>query len=1628
MAVTDELISQSDSSSIYLLKETVSGRRAIRKILNRKYPSQHVVKHFSKEFDLLQGLDIQGVRKVYRCEVWNNQPALVLEYVDGTTVDQLYPRGIDNLGDFLELAIAIAQVVEHLHASQIIHNDLNGSHIVVNPGKPCEVTLIDFGNAAHIGLNPPQLNNPEQIPGDLQFISPEQTGRMNRAVDNRSDLYSLGILFYKLLTGTLPYRTSDPMVLVHCHIAVVAPPPADVNELVPLPVSQIVMKLLAKDPDARYQSAFGLRADLLACQEQLVTEGAIAPFPIGRRDRSGHFKINDKLYGREKEEAQLLSAFEQVGEGAVKLVLVAGYSGTGKTSLVNKTQQVVTAHDGVFINGKYDQFQRNIPYSGVVQAFEQHNSHILSADEQTLSQWRDRLQRALGSEGRVLTDIMPNLALILGDQPPVPELAGKEAQNRFIYMFRNFTRAIVQTGHPLLLFLDDLQWSDLASLELLKALVTDPEGHHLLCVCAYRDNEISPTHPMIKILEQLAEEQADIEQIQVGNLSLDDTNQLLADSLQVSTSQSLALTDMVYGKTKGNAFFLRQFLMSLFQEGYLVYQFQDCQWHWNIGAISELDMTDNVVDLMTRKIRRLDSVTQRVLTMAACIGNQFDVSTLTLICEMPLSDIQRILNQCHQEGLLKLIQHQAVFVHDRVQQAAYSLTPEAGRPSLHLRIGRLLLDGIEEGARAEYLFDIVNQLNKGIHLVDSQEERVRFAELNLEAGVRAKSSAAYAPALDYFTTGYSLLGADAWQHHYALALALSSEQADAAYLTGEFEQMDVCVANVLAEARTLLDKVKAYETRILAFKARNQLLDAINTGLDILAQLGVYFPESPTPADTAQALADFQSLMASRTSEELLALPEMSDPAMIAVLNIMTVVNSSIYWARADLFPFMVFKFVELSLRYGNTATSAFGYSTYGVILSGVVGDMKRAHDFGMLGLNLIDRFDAREWLTQLYTPHYALIVPWNEHTRTTLDPLVESYHIGFETGAIEYAIINANIYCIHAFLCGQKLDTLQSEIDSYSQMMQACKQETNYQFNQIYHQCVLNLMGSSSDPVKLVGDAYNEDVMLPHHLDANDMTASFFVYFLRMMLGYLFGELDYANDALTEARGRLTAILAKLENSVFNFYESLLGLALLSRAGSEENEARILQQIENNQIQMQAWANSAPMNFEHKFLLVEAERHRVLNNHQSASRLYGKSIELAQQNDYLNEAALACELAGKHALGLGDDEQARHYLGKACQVYSEWGAAAKLRHLLAEYPHLVEAPGSVIADSRVSDGTESAAGEMEKLDLHSVLKAATAISEEIVLSRLLERLMQILLQSAGAQRGVIVLEQDGQLFIEAEAAVAQESVNIQQHVPLDQATQLPRQVMQYVARTKEPVVIGSSSDHARFPGDAYLTCRKNSSILCTPIVNRGKLLGLLYIENHLFLNAFTHERTELLRLISGQIAVSLNNAQLFDELEQRVATRTAKLEAANRELERLTNLDGLTELFNRRFFDFSMAREWDRLRRLSKPISLIFCDVDFFKQFNDAQGHLAGDDCLRKVAQTLRHCTRRPTDVAARYGGEEFVVLLPETDEAGACAIAETMRLAILELAIPHPASRIQHRHYCHRELRRRYYHSCCS
>ncbi|HEY9663241.1 MAG TPA: serine/threonine-protein kinase PknK, partial [Allocoleopsis sp.] len=841
------------------------------KALKAEYPALKQLNQLKHEYQILQDLDIAGVIKPFALENYGNGLALLLSDFNGELLAKaIVPQPLD-LNVFLQLAIHLAATLAQLHQRNIIHKAINPRNILVNQ-KTGEVRLINFDIATRLSRENSMMSHVDSLEGIFSYLSPEQTGRMNRSLDYRTDFYSLGVTFYEMLTGQLPFQASDALEMIHCHIAKAPIPPHLIHADIPEAVSEIVIKLLAKTAEERYQNALGLKADLETCLTKLESSGTIPRFPVGEFDLSSQFTIPEKLYGRDREVSLLLTAFDRVSTGKTEVLVVKGYSGIGKSSLVNEIRKPIVGARGYCIAGKFDQFQRNIPYSAIISAFQSLIKQLLTESETQLTHWRTKLLAALGKNAQVIIEVIPDVELIVGKQPPTPELAAPEAQNRFNLVFQNFIRVFCSPRHPLVLFLDDLQWADSATLKLLDVILTDRETGYLFLIGAYRDNEVSPSHPLIMALHSLRAKAVVIHDITLAPLTLTDISNLIADTLHRDTVSVQSLAELVIHKTSGNPFFVNQFLKTLYQENLLTFQppsnaEKPC-WQWDIAQIEALDITDNVVELMIQKLQKLPESTQQVLQLAACVGNRFDLQTLATIDNRSPQETYQTLLAAVEAGLViptfkstvaaedpintHPVNLESRFLHDRVQQAAYALIDDSSKQATHLQIGRLLWQNTPPETLPETIFEIVDHLNWGIELITDQAERIKAAELNFIAGQKAKAATAYVAAIEYLQVGLSLLGTESWKYEYDLTLSLHTEAAEAAFLNGNFAAMQRLAEIVQHCAKTLLDSIKVYEIQIQAWMGQNKLLEALNTGLKVLQQLGMKFPASSNPADIEQ--------------------------------------------------------------------------------------------------------------------------------------------------------------------------------------------------------------------------------------------------------------------------------------------------------------------------------------------------------------------------------------------------------------------------------------------------------------------------------------------------------------------------------------------------------------------------------------------------------------------------------------------------------------------------------------------------------------------------------------------------------------------------------------------------------
>ncbi|MEG5060355.1 AAA family ATPase [Microcoleus sp. A2-C5] len=1526
-------------------------QKVILKLLLSEYPTFSELVQFRNQYTITKNLDLPGIVTPIALLNYRNAFVLIMQDVGGVSLAEYTanPEQLDNilssnsevssphtsplpLDEFMPIAIQIVQTIEGLYHNRIIHKDIKPQNIIINP-QTKEVKLIDFSISSLLPREKQQIQNPNVLEGTLAYMSPEQTGRMNRGIDYRTDFYSLGVTFYQLLTGQLPFNSTDPMELVHCHIARIPNPPIYWVPAISVMVNNIIMKLMAKTPESRYQSAGGLRYDLENCWQQWQENGTISEFVLGNRDICDRFVIPEKLYGRETEVKTLLEAFDRVSEGTCEIMLVAGFSGIGKTAVVNEVHKPIVRQRGYFIKGKFDQFKRDIPFSSWVQAFQNLMRQLLTENAAEVQKWRVKILEALGDNSQVIIEVIPELERLIGKQPSVPELEGNAAQNRFNLLFQKFIRVFATKEHPLVIFLDDLQWADSASLKLMQLLMSETDTRYLLLMGAYRDNEVFQAHPLILTLDEIRKDSATLNQITLAPLNHHSLNRLIADTLICPLERAIPLTELVFTKTKGNPFFATQFLKSLYADGLISFDFTPLPplgnggarggWQCDIAQVRTLAFTDDVVEFMAIQLQKLPINTQNVLKLAACIGNEFDLATLAIVHEKSQSETAADLWKALQEGLVMPITEvykffqdsesveiaQASelsvpykFLHDRVQQAAYLLIPESQKQSTHLEIGQLLLRKGGQGGTApteaekeEKIFDIVNQLNIGMELITHQIERDELAQLNLIAGRKAKSSTAYAASIKYLTAGRKLLAKDSWQISYDLTLFLYVESTEAAYLSTDFEQMEQLAATVLQHAKTILDKVKVYEVKILACIAATKQLEAIKIGLQVLPLLGVNLPASPTHAEIQQTVKATADALAGKSNEELLNLPSMTDPYKLAALQIMCTLTPAVSQTAHPLKPYMGCEEVNLLLEYGHSVFSPYAFVDYVMAVNFVLGDLDAAYRYGCFAVDLIAHLNAKKAKTAVLLKVAMYSVHGRQHLRLTQPLFAAGYQSGFENGDLACLSFCAIIKCQYGYFAGQELAGLEKEIKNYSYVIAKNRQITQLTWLKILWQSVLNLLGKSENPLFLIGEVYNNSEILPILEKANDRAGMQFIYLHQTILCYLFNSHQLALENAANAEVFLGSCLGLMNEPIFYYYDSLVQLSIANL----EPELGLLK-VEKNQVKLSKWAQSAPMNFQHKYDLVEAEKARVLGNTVAAMNLYDRAIKGAKENEYIQEEALSNELAAKFYLTWGKEKIAQVYLTHAYYAYASWGSKAKIEDLEKCYPQLL-APilnqktslktGETIAKMMTETVTPSSSSVSEVLDLATVIKASQSLSGEINLDKLLFTLMQVMMENAGAEKGSMILIEGDSFFIAAQC-VSGKSCNLKSTHVLD-SNEIPIAIINYVSRTQETWVINDATTEATFAADSYIIQHQPKSVLCLPIQHQGKAIGILYLENNLTTGAFTPDRLAVLQVLASQAAISIENAQLYANLETKVAERTQELQQSEARFRQLYEQSG---------------------------------------------------------------------------------------------------------------------------------------
>ncbi|MFM7425855.1 MAG: SpoIIE family protein phosphatase [Elainella sp.] len=1492
-------------------------------------------------------------------QFWKNlnyqgRPVLILEDIKGESLRQWMQSRPLELESFLQVAIAMTRSLAQVHAAQIIHKDINPDNIILaeprtsgaaraqlssaqlpntqlpsvqlpNTQLPSaqlpRVQLIDFDSASQMRREIQTLRHPTSLEGRLAYLSPEQTGRMNRSLDYRTDFYSLGATWYEVLSGSPPFAAEDTMQVVYFHLAKQPQPLHQVDPRIPEMLSQIVLKLLAKNAEDRYQSAEGLLADLQTCLADLQARSQISQFTLGQQDRSGRFQIPSKLYGREQELEQLLASFEQVAarseqSGSRQLVLVSGYAGVGKSTLVQELYRPITARRGYLVAGKFDQLQRSLPYSALVTALTDLVRQLLSEQPEALQVWQARFLQALGNNAQVIIGVIPEFRLIVGEQPELPILGLAETKNRFDLAFQNFVRVCCQPDHPLVIFLDDLQWADAASLNWIKLILSDATIQHLLLIGAYRDQEVPPDHPLSQLIRDLQQTVA-IQPIHLHPLSADQVGQLVADTLQTSPTEVMPLVERIMQQTGGNPFFVSEFLKTLYAEQILSFDRARHRWRWNLERIESLGITDNVVDLMLNRLGKLPNLTRQILALAACIGPRFDADTLSVVCQRPVAELLPPLAVGLESELIgataKAERRSSYrFSHDRVQQAAYSLISSSDQRATHLKIGQLLLATWGRDQNPARIFEIVDHLNLGRDLLTEPAAQIPLAELNLQAARRAKQATAYSAARDYLSVGLACLGAEPWQQ---LALSLHQELAEVNYLLGDFAASKQLIETILTQASSPLDQAEAYNLLVIQYTVRSQYAEAIQAGREALQRLGVELPEANFQAVFEAEHAKLRANLGQRQLVDLLELPEITDPSARLVVKLLSNLGSAAYRYQQQLWQVVVVLSLNFFCEQGNSPESCYGYSNYGTLLGSVLGEYRAGYESCLVSLRLSERYSN---LTQKSRACFILsnfVHSWVKPVQQADAINREGVQAGLESGEIQYVGYSLSYRITNLFFQGKPLTLLLEDLLEANSFCQRSRNQWAIDALSAYQLTLFNLMGEPAEPIWQKLPVLNP-AKFPQTCEAHRSFSGLCRYQILTALSlYLDGQFGAALAAVEAAATLLPYILGVVSTVEYHFYSGLV-LARLSPTAPAPEQAEFQSRLAAHQQQLQSWATHCPENFQHLAQLLEAEQAQVQGQVWQAAQTYDQAIQAARQQGFLLHEALANDCAAQFWLSQQKPDFAQLYLRRAHQLYRRWGATRKVDQLETRFPQFLSSNHSLSGEETINQFVWS-----EMLDLEALLKASQAISSEIVLDKLLVQLMTLLIENAGAQRGYLLLRQDELYVAVAGESNPTEPLQVQTLLPQPPSESLlPLTLIRYVQHSQEAVVLGNAAVEGRFTADSYILRARPQSVLCLPILNQGNLLGLLYLENNLTADAFTPERLTILQVLAAQAAIALENASFYRTLEQKVESRTSELATANREI---TLLNQRLETENLRMSaELSVARQIQQMM-LPKPQEL---------------------------------------------------------------------------------------------------------
>ncbi len=1569
--ITYEGVREKDSYSIWI------------KTFAASHPPLEDVARLKNEYEILHNLPARSIVKALALEEYGNKYYLILENPQNQPLRILLNQPVDILSN-LKIALSLVKTLDEIHSRDIIHKDINPDNILVDP-VTLTVQLTGFTFASlipHLSLT---RKGPTTLEGTLYYISPEQTGRMNREIDYRTDFYSLGITLFELFTHRLPFEMQDPMELIHAHIAKSPPDPKQLAPFIPEQISRIILKLLSKKAEDRYQSCFSLSLDLERCITELETLGTIEIFPLGLSDITRKLQISKRLHGREPEIHRLNASFEEVTKGETEWVLLSGYAGIGKTSIVNEMHKQIIERKGTFISGKYDQYKMNVPYNGFISAFQDLIQQLLTESTENLEEWKKKIAHTMGNNITILSDLIPELSFLILEQPSIELIDTHGAQNRISFFFQKFISLFASADNPLVIFLDDLQWIDAASLQLIEQCLTVFKIEGLLLIGAYRSNEVTPLHPLASAIDKITKEGGAISVIEVPPLEEVHTHKLLSESLRLSPNETEQLSKEIFLKTHGNPFFIIQFLTYLYENNLLFVRKEEGAWRWDLTKIKELDVSDNVVDLLLKKLKKCSKETQAILQIASCLGNSFDIRWIVPISKKPFKYVMDGLLEAIREGLVlsneEITQYMWIkpevleksslerppplfrFLHDKVQQACYQMMNEEQRKEIHYQIGSFLKEYYKAEQFQEHIFEIASHLNAATDIIYDEDERKNCAEINYLAGNKAMRTAAHRTASVFLSAATNFLPKNAWQKEYELTFKIHLLAAEASYLSYSYEDAFKLFDLILKYAQSTQDKVAVCKLKIKIYSGFLDYKEVNKWGELGLQYLGFKLPKKMLKLHVLIELLAVKLKLRGKNVMDLAKLPLMTDPNAKDLMHLISLLTPPIYFSNPDLFAYLMLKGLNMTLKYGTTPMVSYFYGSYGVMLLVLFEDLEAAAEFGQLALKVADQFDDKLSTAATKTIVSAFFNPSKNHIKTSVEMARAVFETSRSQGDIVHGVFALGHVLTFKYFLGEPIGQLSEELSEAFNYLGLLREKSRTNIFKGLQQSLFALQGKTNAPDSFETATFKEEIFFKTLVENKLSTTRYYNYSFKLILCYLSRNFKKAREYASQAEV-LRFSAAGLPLTIENTFYHVLSLTADFENQDKNTKKLSLKKIPKLLKTLKKYAAASPFNYKHRYLLSFAEYSRVKGNKEEAFESYDSAIESAKENGYTQIEAIGNELLARFLFSENRDYLARKYLSEAYYAFYKWGAQTKVQALLNEF-------GSIL--THVTHPIQSTTSR-EGLEFSGIFEIMRKISSEMVPSYLYKTLIEIGLDISHADRALLIVEEDGICVLAADG-VSHEIIELPGISVRERKQKLSTSVINTVLRTKKEALYDSVSQ-GNF-SDVYLEKTRPHTIFAFPLLHQSKLIAILYLEN--FYSSLSIKNLEYLKLQSTQMAIAVEHALLYknqekislelqhaneqladysSNLEKKVENRTQELDKKHEELEsRFLQIEKMQKKLVQQEKIVSLNEMTKEVvSAMREPLSYIYNFSSLSQKFIEEFSETAGDDRSRSKASEINN------------------------------------------------------------------------